>query len=147
MKKLISANAPSLWSFKVISIWLLFWATMAFIFAHSKWLPISFGCIGAIGAWLMNTGHGSKRLQELQHVILEDGCFYIWESRIRRYPFFISDIDSIKKRRFLWLRIIEINLKKDTPLGRTIRFIPAKLVFPKGNGCDFLEELSRLASA
>ena len=149
MTKYISVKVSPSWRFRIAVIWLSFWLILSFILSFifdpkpiSSLLWLFMG-IGAIGAYVINAFLDMKQL--FQNVILDNGHFFIQGDSLRIFPLLLSDINSIKEYNYLWFRFFEINLKKDTSIGRTIRFRPAKHVFPKG--CDLLEVLKHLENS
>ena len=147
--KYISVRVSPSWRFRIAMTWLSFWLILSFIlsfifdFTNNRVLLCLFMGVGAIGAYVINAFIDMKQL--FQNVIYDNGHFFIQGDSSRIFPLLISDIDSIKEYNYLWFRFFEINLKKDTSIGRTIRFRPAKHAFPKG--CDLLEVLNHLANS
>ena len=149
MTKYISVKVSPSWRLRIAVIWLSFWLILSFILSlifdptHNKVLIGLFMGIGAMGAYLINAFIDMKQL--FQNVIFDNGHYFIQGDSLRIFPLLISDIDSINEYNYLWFRFFEINLKKDTSVGRTIRFRPAKHVFPKG--CDLLEVFKHLENS
>jgi len=142
---IISYYMPLISVLLLIFSWLIPWLTLASIFEYSKFSNI-FWCIGFIGLVPVYV-FSMIRCSSRKTVLFKD-AIVTWAKKINSlFPIPLNEIDKVTESSFLGIRIIEINLKKDTPAGRTFRFIPAKNIFPKSNGCDLLEELYRLANA
>ena len=149
MTKYISVRVSPSWRFRIAVIWLSFWLILSFILSfvfdppHNRVLLGLFVGVGAMGAYVINAFIDMKPL--FQNVIFDNGHFFIQGDSSKIFPLSISDIDGIKEYNYLWFRFFEINLKKDTSIGRTIRFRPARHAFPKG--CNLLEVLKHLENS
>lgn len=148
MIKEMSVSVSRLWA---ASIWLLFWLILGFALVSCDVIRARYGDllfifpgIGVIGGYTINVFTFPKGREVFQNVILDNGRLVIGGFTEDIFILARSEIDDIKVRSFLLFRIVEINLKKDTPAGRSIRFIPRRYALPKTDGGDLLEELYRL---